>query len=509
MFSCNLLARIFVLCLLASVCIPVQAQFLPPKAESLDSAILKQKRAIEVYLPQESEKDAAARYETIYVLDGDWNAQVVVNTVAFMRQIGRMPPVIVVSVPNFFDAKGVNSRDDNFLPHLDKAGKPKPGSAADFLAFLKTELIPYVDAHHPTNPVHLLHGHSYGGVFAFYALTHEPALFDGYLILDPAMWWGEHALDKTLETQLPSLPTRGKAIYVAARSGNAFKGMGADTVEAIFSSKAPRELHWEIEKYADESHDSVKLKGTYDALKYAYQGYFGEEAGLDPRNGIVLRDKPVHVYQNHEFADLRYTLDGSQPDASSPKFEGMIADPEKIRIGIVSHRGVFDRDVPQGFKFGEALQPATGSSAKSADTWRYAYYPLDAWPDFEHAKRFKADEAKRELDFAHAGRESFAGAVERTLDIREEGYYVLGVAAPDKVRLWISGKLIIDEDGSHGRNHFAFIAPLRKGSYPIRAEFRHSSKDADFEVAVFQSKDDASIVWNNKVYSLSGASKPK
>jgi predicted alpha/beta superfamily hydrolase len=509
MFSCNLLSRIFILCVLASVWTPLQAQFLPSKSESLDSTILKQRRAIAVYLPQESEKDANARYETIYVLDGDWNAQVVVNTVAFMRQVGRMPPVIVVSVPNFIDAKGVNSRDDNFLPHVDKAGKPKPGSAADFLAFLKTELIPYVEAHHPANGTHLLHGHSYGGVFAFYALTHEPALFDGYLILDPAMWWGEHALDKTLDARLPSLPTKGKAVYVAARSGSAFKDMGADTVEAILHGKAPRELHWEMTKYADETHDSLKLKGTYDALKYAYQGYFGDEVGLDPRNGIVLRGKPVHVFQDHEFADLRYTVDGSEPNASSPAFEGTIADPEKIRIRVASHRGVFDRDVPQGLKFGEILLPATGASAKPGETWRYAYFPLDAWPDLGGAKGFKAGEEKRELDFSRAGRESFAGAVERTLDIREDGYYVLGVAAPDKVRLRISDMLVIDEDGSHGRNHFAFVVPLRKGSYPIRAEFRHSAKDANFEVAVFQSKDGASILWNNKIYSLSGTSKPK
>ena len=72
--------------------------FLEPKADAVDSQLLHQKRQIEVYLPSESAKDAAGRYETLYVLDGDWNTRLVVQIVEFMRQVGVMPPVIVVSV---------------------------------------------------------------------------------------------------------------------------------------------------------------------------------------------------------------------------------------------------------------------------------------------------------------------------------------------------------------------------------------------------------------------------
>jgi predicted alpha/beta superfamily hydrolase len=217
----HLLSRFFLFGLLVFACIAAQAQLLPAKSDSLFSNVLKQKRPVEVYLPKESKTDAVQRYETIYVLDGDWNAKVVVDIVTFMRQVGVMPPAIVVSVPNVFDEQHVNSRDHDLTPTI-VPNAQRSGGSADFLAFLKTELVPYVDQHYPTNHVRLVHGHSLGGLFLVYTLMHEPTLFDGYLILDPAMWWDNHALDSPLDAKLADLPVKDKAIYIAARSGRAF-----------------------------------------------------------------------------------------------------------------------------------------------------------------------------------------------------------------------------------------------------------------------------------------------
>src|SRR3954470_23810376 len=159
---------------------------LPPDAESLYSNVLHQQRAIEVYLPEESARNPAARYETLYVLDGEWNAKIVVDVVDFMRRVGFLPPIIVVSVPNHLDADGTNSRDHDLTP-TSSPDQARSGGAATFLAFLKTELIPYVEAHYPANGVRSIHGHSYGGLFLFYVLMNDPSLFGGYIVLDPAM----------------------------------------------------------------------------------------------------------------------------------------------------------------------------------------------------------------------------------------------------------------------------------------------------------------------------------
>lgn len=486
------------------------AQWLPAKPDSVDSAILGQKRTIEVYLPQEAEKDPAQRYETIYVLDGDWNTQIVLETVTFMRRVGRMPPVILVSVPNFIDEQGANSRDNNFLPDL-VDGKPKPGSAPDFLAFLKTELIPHVEKRYPANGTRVLHGHSYGGVFAFYAWLHEPALFDGYVVLDPAMWWWkEHELNPTLETRLPTLPTRGKAVYIGSRAGKAFEYMGMSTIEPILKSKAPADLHWTLTAYQDESHDSLKLKGTYDALKYVYEGYTTDAIELAPSNGTMLKDKPLYVTVN-ESPELRYTTDGSMPNASSPKFEGWVAisDPQKTTVKLVSNRGVFDRIIPLHVKFGKVLPPARAAAGAHDDGWRYAYYAAEAWSNVKRAKPFLSDTTAQDLDFAAAQRDSFIGVVERRVEIPADGYYFFGVNSPDKARVWVAGTRLVDENTPHGSRQLGTVVPLRKGLYPIRVEFQRASKSTDVGFIVLPWNDDAPKGWNNALFKFGSTAKKR
>ena len=480
-----------------------QAQLLTAKQESIYSNVLKQKRPVEVYLPKEFEEDAAQRYETLYVLDGDWNAQIVVNVVSFMRQVGFIPAAIVVSVPNVLDEHAINSRDHDLTPTV-VADLQRSGGAADFLAFLKTELVPYIDQHYPTNHVHLVHGHSLGGLFLMYVLMHEPALFDGYLILEPAMWWDKSVLDAVIDVKLADVPTNGKAIYIAARSGHAFEGMGMSTIETIFQRKAPPDLHWKITAYPDESHDSLKLKGTYDALKFAYQGYTADRIDLFPTGGIVIRGKPVFLIGETDRFDLHYSTDGSAPTAASPKVDGEIAisDPEKTQIKLLSNRGVFDRAIPHGLKSGTVLPPTRTANGKT-DAWHVAFYPAEAWPGFKRSKPFKTFDTAEALDFADSGRDAFAGSVERSLDIPVEGYYVFGVQSSNKVRLSVAGRQLIDNDGALGHSKQAFIVPLQRGVYRVRLDFQRATKDSDVDMLIFQCKDGEPEWWKNELFKLS------
>ncbi|HSC09478.1 MAG TPA: alpha/beta hydrolase-fold protein [Rhodanobacteraceae bacterium] len=482
----------------------VHAQLLPAKADSFYSNVLGQKRTIEVLLPQESEKDAAQRYETIYVLDGDWNERIVVDVVTFMRQVGFMPPVIVVSVPNFFDENGVNSRDHDLTPTV-VADQPRSGGAAAFLSFLKTELVPYVNQHYPANGTNLIHGHSYGGLFLIYALLHEPALFDGYLILDPAMSWDNHALDATLESSLPGMPAKGKAIYIAGRNGMAFEGMGLASIEPIFQHKAPADLHWSLVAYPEETHDSLKLKATYDALKFAYQGYTTDTIEVVPNEGILLKGRPLLAHVGNQRFDIHYTTDGSIPDASSPKVGETIAisDPEKTTIKLLSNRGIYDRVIAQHLKSGAALLPDKRAASGTEKSWNYALYPASAWPRVGQAKAFHSGIADQGMDLTHAGRDDFAGLLEGNLVVPEDGYYILLVESTDQARLSLSGKVLVDVDASHGRREQAYVVPLRRGGYHARLEFRHPAAGSHVRLTVFQSREGESAWWRNRLVRIS------
>src|SRR6185295_6548997 len=68
---------------------------------------------------------------------------------------------------------------------------PGGGGQAAFLQFIRTELVPFVDATYPANPQRrFLLGHSHGGSFVLYALFNEaPAsrLFSAYLPSDSSI----------------------------------------------------------------------------------------------------------------------------------------------------------------------------------------------------------------------------------------------------------------------------------------------------------------------------------
>ena len=498
--ACGLMIRS--VALLCALCTCAHAQFLPAKSDSIDSAVLAQKRALEVYLPEESAKDAAQKYETIYVLDGDWNAKIVVQIVSFMRQVGFMPPVIVVSVPNYFDAQGVNSRDHDLTPTV-VADQPRSGGAAQFLAFLKTELLPYIDSRYPANGTHVVHGHSYGGLFLIYALMNDPAVFDGYLVLDPAMGWDKHALDAVIDSRLAATPTAGKAIYVAARTGRAYEGMGIATMEPIFKRRAPAGLHWAINAYPDETHDSLKLKGTYDALKFAYHGYSGGSIELVPARGVLINGKPMIVHVNSDRAALRYTTDGSEPNETSPPLEETIAisDPDHTRIKLVSNRGVFDRTIEHHMTAGSSLPPDRGAIASGA--WRYAFHTAAAWPIPATSRPFRSGTTKGKLDVGLAGRDDFSGVIERNLAIPADGYYVFYLQATDQAKLELSGKPLIDADASKGHREDSAVVPLQRGAYRVRLEYRHPSKTARVEFGVFQNRDGEDKWWKNELAKFS------
>ena len=502
----RLITSFAVLALSAMPAVPAAADpLLSARVDSIDSNVLHQRRAIEVYLPAESAKDPAARFETLYVLDGDWNAKVVADVVSFMRQVGFMPPVIVISVPNHFDADGTNSRDRDLTP-TSSPDQARSGGAAEFLAFLKSELIPYVESHYPANGIRSIHGHSYGGLFLFYVLMNDPALFGGYIVLDPAMGWNKHMFDAIVDAKLPSVPGKGKAFYVATRTGPAFEGMGMAGLKPIFERRAPADFHWNITSYPEETHDSLKLKGTYDALKFVFQGYAQGDTDFVPSGGMLIKGKPLtlHVRDVNERVDIRYTVDGSEPNATSPRFGESITvdDAAKTRIRLLSNRGIFDRELQHHLANGRWLSPSRRWTAKPDLRWHFAMYALAAWPELRSAKPSGTAEVEHVRDLPPPDRDAFAASVTRELVVEADGYYVFYVASSDKLRLTVAGKTIAEVDGSKGHPTDTIVEPLRRGTYALRLEGRHPEKDTRVDFRVYRDESGGEW-WKHTVLRLS------
>ena len=478
--------------------IAAHAELAPPVHDALTSASLSQARVIDVYLPKDADKNPSQKYETIYVLDGDWNTELVVQTVDFLEGRGLMPPVIVVSVPNHFD-DGVNSRDHDLTPSV-QPHEQHSGGAPQFVAFFKNELIPYVKKRYPSNGINLVHGHSYGGLFLAYVIANDPGVFDGYMLLDPAMWWNHKEVSKSLEEKLPGMPTKGKAVYIAGRAGSAFKGMGVDSLQTAFA-KAPKELPWKVAEYPAESHDSLKFKATYDALRFMYRGYAKPEDRIDvrPDTGIVAAGKPFMLESPGAFYDIHYTTDGSEPTRASPLMDRVLAisDPAHTRLKSISTRGEFDRDIALHLRAGAVIKPERAAKpGEKTSPIRYAYYDEKSWPRMS-GKPFAQGEVD-EPSLPDPKREHFAARNERDYVIPADDYYAIVLSSTQEAHLWFAGQAVGHTQLHKDPRWRVLVLPLQAGVYHARLELLHiDSKEDNLDVHIYRYS--AENGWENEV----------
>lgn len=492
------LAFAFVLCgYCSSAHAELEAALQPPQHATIASAALHEERLINVFLPQEASGEPDRRFDTIYVLDGEWEEKFVVNTVDFLHQHGFLPPVIVVSIPNIIDGQGGRSRDSNFTPSIVKSA-PRSGGATAFLDFLGTELIPYVDAHYPTSATRTLFGHSLGGLFVAYALVERPELFAGYVAADPAFQWDDHWINAPLKERLGHVSAQGKAVFFAGRAEPVSGYMGLDAVQAIFRESAPGALEWTLVTYDGETHNSMRFKAIYDALKYLYAGYSLDPVEVVPLDGVMVRGWPLTLAVFGERVDMHYTLDGSTPTRASAKYDESgikVADPIGLRLKTISTRGAFDRDWPVQLRFGEFIAPLSATSRKTVrGAWGYKLFRADEWPALKHAlpgRTGKVDE------LIPLGQARVAGEVRRDIQVPADGYYIFLVDS-NAARLSIGGTEIVAKNEAADKHLTAFVAPLRAGAYPLSFSFLTARENGSVYLGIFQYRDDQPRWWTQQ-----------
>jgi predicted alpha/beta superfamily hydrolase len=446
------------------------AQNLPVKQDALHSNILNEDRAIQVLLPEGYWPGSGEKYDVLYVLDGDgdWNLKLLSTIGRFVQGESFMPPFILVALPN-------TNRMRDFMPtHV--AATPGSGGADKFLAFLKNELIPYVDKTYPSNGHNMLFGHSAGGLFAMYALLNEPQLFDSYLAIDPALWWDGGYIHKLAAQKLGPAQS-GKSFFVAGRDEQGLRQMGITEMNALVQGKPPKDFRWKVLSYPNENHGSVRFKGSYDGFRFFFEGYADKPIEFHPMNGIVLKDRPYKVYYDGPPQALRYTTDGSEPTPSSKTMEAENSLVNEVRLSAKSadRHDRFNKATTGEFKLGKPLAAIAKPKNAKAGGFHYSYYegPWTALPDFASLKPVQTGISGPDCNLSKLPRpEHFACLIEGFIEIQQAGYYVFALNSDDGSRLYLGGKQLIDNDGLHDASRLkTFLVPLEPGFYPLRLEY--------------------------------------
>jgi pimeloyl-ACP methyl ester carboxylesterase len=226
----------------------------------IKSKRLGEEREIEVYLPA-SYAGSKQRYPVIYTLDGEGLGSVAANAMQFMTgysTVPQMPEALVVAV--------INTDRNRDMPIPQAYGK---GGEENFLAFFVDDLIPVIEQRYRTQALRILLGHSQGGLFATYALSARPAVFQWYL-----------AMDAPLAGFTDVKPLMEKVKALVNKTPN-YHGR-LITIENLYGWRrewgslmgvAPKGFYGEQVEIMDETHEAMAFKGIYEGLKRLFHDY--------------------------------------------------------------------------------------------------------------------------------------------------------------------------------------------------------------------------------------------
>jgi len=141
-----------------------------------------------IHIPSNYDQDKTKKYPVLYILDGQWDFKLMDSVLGGLVYDKFVPDMIMVGITY----SGENA-DYNSLRAMDYTPTPTAqvkgsGDGPKFLKFLKTELIPFIEANYRADSSRrVLQGSSYAGLFTLYALFSDPGLFFGYISASPAV----------------------------------------------------------------------------------------------------------------------------------------------------------------------------------------------------------------------------------------------------------------------------------------------------------------------------------
>lgn len=224
-----------------------------------------------IHLPSDYAKETGKKYPVVYIMDGQWDFKLMDSVLGGLVYDKFVPDMVLVGITY----AGENP-DFNALRAMDltPVAAPEPkgsGDAPKFYAFLKNEVIPYVEGNYRVDAKHrVLMGSSFGGLFTLYAMFRDPSLFSGYMAASPAVSFGDRALFKQ-EVEFAKankgLPVK---LYVGVGSDEGLTNPVKDFMKTFESRKYAGLTH-EFKVFDPERHASNKPELYNRGLRYLFE----------------------------------------------------------------------------------------------------------------------------------------------------------------------------------------------------------------------------------------------
>ena len=295
---------------------------------------------------------------------------------------------------------------------------------------------------------------------------------------------------------IPDELTPAQATRILGAQGNVWTEY-LKTPEAVEYMAYPRaialaEVTWSPRARRDWGSFSARLPFALRALDRSMVNYrLPHVSGLEADVLTLGASARVALSVPLAGAAIHYTLDGSDPTRTSPRYTGPVEVPVSTTGTLVTARA-FTREGRASPPRSATFRRTTYRAADRRDAATLA--PGLSYAYFEARVR-----STRSLDTLRAVRTGVVERVARRGDERAEYYgirfagylqlpadaiYEFSLTSDDGSTLAIGDRLVVDHDGSHGADERTGMIALRAGLHPVTIKFFQGEGGVAFDVKV-------------------------
>lgn len=461
------------------------------KYEKIYSQILKEERTLLVYLPDDYEQ-SNKHYPVIYQLDGS-KSLYLRGIAAIERLTGEnyIPEVIYIAVAN-------TERNRDMLPFKTVYHRTA-GGADNFIKFLSEELIPFVDKKYRTASFNSIVGFSHSGQFVLYTLLTKPDSFDAYISCSPSISFDpdyfynklidllnkNESLEKTLSIVYGS--AEGKEYYGDQHYFD-MQNSVADFID-ILNRKSPRGFNWSLIAVNGGKH--VPYGCIYEGVKAVFQGWKPfKQPEITPSGGFFNTGKILKVSIKTDRGEIYYTIDGSEPDKNSKKYDGSITISKPVTLKAKAFGKNFgeSKTATAEFKRGEKFKKTNaGNNLKNGIEFKYYedYFFGSRLPDFENMNAVETGITGKADLSVKKRYEGFAVKYDGYIDIPLDGNYTFFIRSNNESKIFIDDNLLIHKEHFYGLPEKSGIVTLENGFHKIKVLYVGTPFMKKLELSVF------------------------
>ncbi|WPP49190.1 PA14 domain-containing protein [Catalinimonas niigatensis] len=258
-------------------------------------------------------------------------------------------------------------------------------------------------------------------------------------------------------------------VTIAPKSSEEISFHFQPTASEELAEKAdPLLLHWAL-SYQVDSLKNMVLQGQKLLEAEAFS-----ELKMEPEQSKFL--EPLDLSFTYPFAEaeIRYTLDGSTPDANSALYAEALPIEQSTNIQArIMRDGLAGPVHSMQFEKVKAVKSQKVARAKKGLQFQYYEGEWKKLPDFDALKAVKSGVAT-DLDvekIAGEREDHFAIQYSGYVKVAEEGMYTFSLRSDDGARLIIAGQNVIENDGSHSTSREEGQIALKAGYHPIEIQY--------------------------------------